>query len=369
MKEYQPIGIANPYFSGVAAASSSVHGLPTDVLGILQASKKLTIRQHVKILPKSCCSCPPCSPQENTYSVFAGLTMDSEAEFLRIDEVSDDWSRCCCKPYHSVKLEVRAVIPVPGSGQHSDYQHFSNDTANSWGSLTKNDRVKAITDAYKKSPVLFTFVRDFGQSCCWAPSCCKKCLSTFVCMEWCQDRMMVFAGPLEDDPKELGTPFYLPMDRVLGNIEQPSNMCGYCHPYLDLKDRKDGTNFAKMDGPCIFGGWSECCCDFRFAVSQPSSDKGAGDIAVITKKKPQSLTGAFAELVTNADNYVISFNSDTMTASQKVTILAAQVFTDYMIFDGNTEKCESKEEGIYCYFWYCMLAGALCPCYILIPKQ
>ena len=33
MKEYQPVGTANPYFSGVAAASSSVHGLPTDVLG------------------------------------------------------------------------------------------------------------------------------------------------------------------------------------------------------------------------------------------------------------------------------------------------------------------------------------------------
>ena len=71
-------------------------------------------------------------------------------------------------------MEVRAVIPVPGSGQHSDYQHFNNDTANSWGSLTKNDRVKAIADAYKKSPVLLTFVRDFGQSCCWAPSCCKN---------------------------------------------------------------------------------------------------------------------------------------------------------------------------------------------------
>ena len=63
----------------------------------------------------------------------------------------------------SEKLEVlKAVIPVPGSGQHSDYQHFNNDTANSWGSLTKNDRVKAIADAYKKSPVLLTFVRDFG---------------------------------------------------------------------------------------------------------------------------------------------------------------------------------------------------------------
>ena len=78
MTDYKPIALADPYFKSVPAASQSVHGLPVDVLGILQASKKLTVRQHVKILPKTCCSCPPCVAQENTYSVFAGLTMDSE---------------------------------------------------------------------------------------------------------------------------------------------------------------------------------------------------------------------------------------------------------------------------------------------------
>ena len=68
--------------------------------------------------------------------------------------------------------------------------------------------------------------------------------------------MMVFAGPIEDNLKDIGTPYNLPMDRILGNIQQPSNMCGYCHPYLDLQDTKNGANFAKMDGPCLFGGWS-----------------------------------------------------------------------------------------------------------------
>jgi len=78
MTDYKSIALADPYFKSVPAASQSVNGLPVDVLGILQASKKLTVRQHVKILPKTCCSCPPCVVQENTYSVFAGLTMDSE---------------------------------------------------------------------------------------------------------------------------------------------------------------------------------------------------------------------------------------------------------------------------------------------------
>ena len=182
------------------------------------------------------------------------------------------------------------------------------------------------------------------------------------------DGMYILAGPTVDDPKELGVPFSIPQDRVLGHIQQP-NMCGKCHPYLDLLDRKHGEAFAKVDGPCLFGGWSEMCCDFRFAISKPQSEKGAGDVAVITKKKPQSVMGALAELGTNADNYTITFNDDNISAQQKVTILAAQLLADYELFDGSTEKCEVKDEGIYCYFFYCQISGATCPCYILIPKQ
>lgn len=55
--------------------------------GILSGMQSITIRQHTKLLPKACCTCPPCAPQENTYSVYAGLTKDSEAEFMRFDEV------------------------------------------------------------------------------------------------------------------------------------------------------------------------------------------------------------------------------------------------------------------------------------------
>ena len=86
--------------------------------------------------------------------------MDSEAEFLRIDEVSEDWSRCCCKPYHGFKLEVRAVLPDPSSphGQHSDFQHIMRDMSSSWGTLAKKDKALAMKNAYAQTPVLFTFV-------------------------------------------------------------------------------------------------------------------------------------------------------------------------------------------------------------------
>lgn len=54
----------------------------------MEYSQSFTIRQHVKLLPKHCFRCPPCVEQENTYSIYAGLTKDSEAEILRADEVS-----------------------------------------------------------------------------------------------------------------------------------------------------------------------------------------------------------------------------------------------------------------------------------------
>ena len=79
----------------------------------MQNTNFFTVRQHVKLFPKTCCACPPCVKQENTYSIYAGLNQDSQAEFLRVDEVSDDWNRCCCAPYHPVK--VRPPPPTPPS--------------------------------------------------------------------------------------------------------------------------------------------------------------------------------------------------------------------------------------------------------------
>ena len=93
----------------------------------MEHAQAFSIRQHVKLLPKSCCSCPPCAPQENTYSIYAGLSRDAQAEILRVDEVSDDCNRCCCKPNHLLRLETRAYIPIPGDSTNSDYAHLRQD--------------------------------------------------------------------------------------------------------------------------------------------------------------------------------------------------------------------------------------------------
>jgi len=85
---YVPVNVYQPLFKEIQPVECIYEEIPKDIMGIFEAAQVLSIRQHVKLLPKSCCSCPPCVKQENTFSVYAGLTRDAQAEFLRIDEVN-----------------------------------------------------------------------------------------------------------------------------------------------------------------------------------------------------------------------------------------------------------------------------------------
>lgn len=218
-----------------------------------------------------------------------------------------------------------------------------------------------------KQPVLMSMVRNDGMRCCYKCPC--KWLNTFVCCECCQDGLKVYAGPLQDEVgKEKGRPYQLNNEMLIGTVTQP--IYGGCYrPVLHVGGHDhNATPFAKIEGPCIFGGWSEMCCDFRFYTSSFGGASKSGDIALITKKKPQSMAGALQELGSEADVYTIEFKS-VAQPEQKVTVLAAQLLADYMWFDGNTEKCAFKDEGIYCYCFYCSIVGALFPCYLFIPKK
>lgn len=339
--------------------------------GILQSSQFFTIRQHVKLGPKNCCSCPPCVKQENSYSIYAGFTQNSEAEILRVDEVSDDWNRCCCAPYHPLRLEVRQAFATPGPSD--DAGHFQSDVNNDWsrwGSLNGWEKQTYLNELYKRQPVLMSAVRDGGQRCCYKCPC--KWLDTFVCFECCQDGMHLYAGPAFDEPdKERGLPYNLNPANLIGSVIQP-NFGGWCWPTLHVRTNADDNSepFAKVQGPFCFGGWSEMCCDFQFFVDNFKSESKTGDLALITKKKPASLMGAVKELVSDADNYTLAFNpAANMDAAQKASILTAQLFADYMWFDGNTEKCRDSQEAIYCYCWYCNVIGKICPCVLIIPKK
>ena len=128
--------------------------------------------------------------------------------------------------------------------------------------------------------------------------------------------------------------------------------------------------FGKLEGPCFFGGWSEFCFDFKFFVSNLSSPQHTGDIGLITKKKPANSRGFIVELFSDADHYSIQFKEERgLSAEQKLTVLAAQLLLDYMLFDGSTKKCENRNDAVYCYCFYCSILGNMCPCYIAIPKN
>lgn len=364
----------NPEFVGVTAVAvpNEYKGtFSADDWGVLEASNKLTIRQHVKLLPKHCCVCPPCVKQENTYSVYAGVGSNTEHEFLRVDEVSDDWNRCCCTPYHPLRLEVRKYVPLPGDGSKSDFHHLTQDFKNDWDRLGAREKQGKMRDMYMANPVLLSLVRDDGQRCCAKFPC--KWLSTFVCFDCCRDGMHIYAGPVLDEPdKEKGRPFSLDSNKLLGSAIQPT-YGGCCIPTLHLRGKGQADTdepYGKIQGPCFFGGWSEMCFSFNFYASFFNSKDKEGDMGKIVKKRPTSLTAAFVELATDADVYGIEFKeSANLNAEQKLGILTAQLLADYMFFDGNTEKCSQDDDFIYCYCCYYSFIGMICPCYIAIPKK
>jgi hypothetical protein len=321
------------------------------------------------MLPKSCCKCPPCAPQENTYSIYAGLTRDAQAEILRVDEVSNDYNRCCCKPLHAMKLETRAYIPIYGDQSNSDYAHLAQDFGNDWQRLTRVQRQQQLTDLYRQNPVLVSMVRHGGQRCCALPC---KCLSGFVCMDCCADGLDIYAGVTpESSPKELGLPFGLNKSNRIGAVTQPI-YGGLCTPTLHLRagESDEDKPFAKIEGPCIFGGWTEFCFDFKFSVSKFESTSRSADAALIIKRKPGSWAQGFNELFNDADNYTIEYNPEAkLSVTQKLSVVAGQILADYMYFDGTTEKCKCEDDSITCYCFYCSIVGWICPCYVIIPLK
>lgn len=311
--------------------------IPPDFWGVIAASNNFTIRQHVKVLPKNCCSCPPCVDQENTFSVYAGISEATQTEILRVDEISDDWNRCCCKPFHPVRLEVRQYVPIPGVDPHvSDLNFLQQDVQQDFQNFSvfgRNQRSMMMKNMYMQRPVVLSMLRHDGTRCCYKCPC--KQLDTFVCCSFCQDGMSVYAGPLYDDPNgERGRPHNIEAvkSRLIGTAKQPC-LGGVCWPTLDVYEKASHDKFATVTGPFFFGGWCELCCSFSFdAVGKENAD-----MARLIKMKPTSLLGSAVQLFTNADVYTVAMNPDAkLSPERKLTFLTGTILADYMFFDGNT---------------------------------
>jgi hypothetical protein len=367
---YTPL--SNPVFSNLAPitvpAQYRQSNISPELWTVINSSSEFTVRQHVKLLPKQCCKCP-CAPQENTYSIYAGNNT-GEVEVLRVDEVSDDWNRSCCKPYHPFKLEVRQHIPLPGDVGFSDFGHLNADIQRDFAQYSAPDRSRAAKNFHQQQPVLFSVVRDDGMRCCFRFPC--KWLSTYVCCGCCQDGVHLYSGDVPNNQDELGRPLPITENPLIGSVNQPI-FGGCCIPFLELRDGPDNaTPFGKVAGPCFFGGWLEMCCSFNFPVSYFNSSRQSGDIANIIKKKPVNVTQAAVQCCTEADNFGIKFSEENLgkiTPEQKLTVLSSQLLLDYMLFDGNTDKCKDTDSAVICYCCYFSMLGSVTPCCIAIPKN
>jgi len=332
------------------------------VWGIIAAAQSFTIRQHVKLLPKKCLGCPPCVAQENTYTVYAGLGQDNRAQLFHVDEVSNDWNRCCCA-MHPLKLEMRQHIPT---GEEMGSNEYSNDVADltkDWGKFTGNERAMAEKEAYAKTPVAFTMIRDGTQF----PLCCNKCVGCFICTSCCADGMTLVAGGTnEQDDKEIGAKLLATIDpaQTIGSAEVPVPCGGCCTPTLLIKQGAMEEPFAKVEGPMCFGGCSEFCCDFNFPVSSIQAGSKAGDLGQIVKTKPDGLAGVVKEAMTDADVFTIEFKDPNLSPEQKALFMSSTLLTDYTYFEGaGKDKCGVTPDGtMYINLCNCYCGGVLCPC-------
>ena len=211
------------------------------------------VRQQPQFLPKHCCSCPPCVKQENIYTIYAG-SANGEQELLRMQEVSDDCNRCCCAPYHPLKIEVKQNIPQPGDPGFSDMNWLTKDYYTTFEKADRNNKFIMMDNFYAKQPALMTILREDGQRCLPFPCCLPhfkmRWLSTFVCFNCCVDGVHIYAGGVDGDEKERGR--FSPQQKasiqnsLIGSVMQPM-FGGGCRPTMHLKTGDDNNpDYAKV---------------------------------------------------------------------------------------------------------------------------
>ena len=278
--------------------------LDANTAGVLAAVNSFKVQQRVKFWEGITGGC---IEQSNTYDFFDKQT---GAHLFIAQEVSEDFVRCCCAPMHSLRVEFKMV----------------NAVNRDWKS----------SGAIAGLPTVFHVERE---------GCCGKWgLGCFVCAEGCKDGMRVNAGSA--GPGQPGSPVFL--DSTFAYATQPK--CGgWCTPSVNLFHRTGPGNpatleealttgfepMAKVEGPTIFGGCSELCCNSTFHVSSLGKEQldtkiQTGDLGAITKTKPRGMCALAREAFTDSDTFDVDYKEGTgLTPQQKAAMMGALVLTDY----------------------------------------
>lgn len=112
---------------------------------------------------------------------------------------------------------MRKYIPV-GNDRKTDEGQIADEIFTEIQNALPYRKKELIANLYKNEDPLFTAIRNDGMRCCAFPC---KCLSTYVCFEFCQDGTSVFAGSINDED-DLGRNVHsLPLRTKIGEVIQP----------------------------------------------------------------------------------------------------------------------------------------------------
>lgn len=276
----------------------------------------------------------------------------------------DCWCRCCCSPRNpSLMRFYSAGEPYdPGPCKCCGTVCWEND------------------DASDKLGDPFMTLERYG--------CCSRFANCCVCCECCQDEMRLHYGKQGDSDNGDTMAGTLAYDHVISRAVVPIGGGG-CTPTIEIFQRKvEGgvlqgdtpPGAAKTDaedrtmvveGPMCFGGFKDLCCDTEYTIS--SDNGGSGDIARVTKKKPEGCSEWCRACCSTADTYDLNLSDrgHQMAPEQKAMMIGEMVHLDLMFFENDKFPIECERQGdttwinILCCVAYCY--GCLVPIKCCIP--
>ena len=170
------------------------------------------------------------------------------------------------------------------------------------------------------------------------------------CPAWgdcCQQEGILYAGSEVDERL------------VIGKTKEPC--CGgFMIPKLEVTSGVEERDVAVIEGPCCcFGGFTEFCFDQPFHVK---TEDGA-PLATITKEKPHDASQALKELISDADIYSLTFESQQLTAEHKTILLSSLLLLDYQFFETKAPfECNPFTQTCTCTCCHFYICGAFLPC-------
>lgn len=281
-----------------------------------------------------------CCEVANRYDAFHYGGYRNGEHMFTIFEHSSCILRTCCNPSH--KAAITFHPPAPGGSTQEFWSYKAG-----------------------AEQALMTMVKPTRCGLCAVCGCCRR-------------EMTLLDGNLGPKPEGDGpcscgrgeccswfegdNPVNTSQNVVIGHSAVPY-LGGCCKPQIDIfAGRETDQKWASVKGSdCCFGGCLEQCKQFPFNISE-SGEAEDSSTAQIIKKTPEGMGGRFKEMFTDADTFTMTFNQN-LTVQQKATLLATNVFLDYLYFEnGGAFECMPEPEVlcrlIICYQYCC---GCLLP--------